>query len=411
MGYFCNNKKSVMKTMNILIPNATSPKNIGNQAILSVIITLLYQAFPKCAIVLHGFDPHLQKDKVSIVRHSLYSWTVFSDTRFFSRVYRMMFLALGLIGFPWIPKELSDILKDYKNADLIVLEPGGYLTTRPGITQTLNFFMQLLPIWYGLRLKKTMIQSPCTFGAFAYSWQESIASYLFRRIHRVFTREDISFGALQAKGALVERSCDVIFFLRKKTNRSRLLRMNKTLGIVLHQWSNSSLQQEREQRIIDAIVRFCKNYGYSVVPIVHCDAIAYGDGDRLATERVVHALAGYGIHIHPMRIMNNYNDARQWYGKVSLLFSMRLHAGLLGLMEGTPAIVMSNEIKTKGIFQMLGAPDMAMSLDSKDIYRALEYLHSRKRSIQKKVQRKINELYVLKKQWIYSVREVVIHQA
>ncbi len=396
-----------MKTMNILIPNATSPKNTGNQAILSVVITLLYQAFPKCDIVLHGFDPHLQKDKVKIVRHSLYSWVVFFDTRFFSRIRRMMMLALGLIGFPWIPRELSDILKDYKNADLIVLDPGGYLTTHSGITQTLNFFMQLLPIWYGLQLKKTIIQSPCTFGTFAYSWQESIASYLFRRIHRVFTREDISFGALQAKGALVERSCDVIFFIRRKTNRSHLLRMNKTLGIVLRQWFNSSVQQEREQRIIDAIVRFCENYGYSVVPIVHCDGIEYGDIDRLATERVVHALGGYGIHTHPMHIVNDYTDARQWYGKVSLLFSMRLHAGLLALMEGTPAIVMSNEIKTKGIFHMLGIPEMAISLDSEDIYEKLAHSIAHKQSIQRKIDRKIKELQLFRQTFIYSVRNLV----
>ncbi|MCX8008618.1 MAG: polysaccharide pyruvyl transferase family protein, partial [Patescibacteria group bacterium] len=361
-------------------------------------------------IYLHGFDPHLQKDNVFRVRHSLYSWAVFSIRNPIVRVYRMCMLILGVIGFPLIPKDLSDILDDYKGADLIVLEPGGYLTSRKGLTQSLNFFMQIVPIWYAIRLRKRIIQSPCTIGSFAYRWQESLVCYLLKKVDRIFTREDISWEFLKKNGISAEKSVDLIFFspVQKKTKKYLNKKHQKTIGIVMRQLWQDDNQKRLEERIANALIRFAQEYNYSIVPIVHSDAEEYGDFDKQSVLRVFESIKNAGISVQNVKIIHTVQDAKNTYGRLSLLLTLRLHAGLISLIEGVPAVFISDEIKSRGILGMLDMENLLLCLHDAYIYEILSFIVKNKKDIQKNILSKVRQSRSYSRGFIEELKSILL---
>jgi polysaccharide pyruvyl transferase WcaK-like protein len=371
------------KKFTILIPNATSPRNVGNQAIMSVLVSLLKKSYPNCRILMQGFDPHLQKDPVDSVRHSLYSWAVFANKNPFVRTYRMFMIILGIAGFPYLPLELSKIFREYKEADLVVLEAGGYLTTRPGFSQTLNFFMQLLPVYLSIKLHKRVIQSPFSVGPFAYPWQEYLVGRLFKHVDRVFTREDISYELLERNGVHAQKSADLVFFSQyaKKTRGKN----KRAIGIVMRQC-------QKEEHVAHSIAIFAKKYRYSVVPIVQCHAREYKDFDKESVLRVSQMLKAHGVDVHPLQIITTPGEARKTYASLSMMVSFRMHAALFALMEGVPAIVISDEVKAKGIFHTLGIPELVLSLKGLTISDSLEYIGKNKKRIQRTVKSSIKKI-------------------
>ena len=140
--------------MNILIPNAASPKNIGDLAILTGLLLMLPQ---NCKIKIHSHDPYSLSKELNQKQTSqtLYSWAVFEKKDIINRISRIMLLVLGIffkIRFAH-QRVLSKILDDYQNADIILFTGGGYLRSQNGITQSLNLIMLLLMLYYASTYK------------------------------------------------------------------------------------------------------------------------------------------------------------------------------------------------------------------------------------------------------------------
>ena len=62
------------KRVNILVPNATSPKNIGDQAMLEVLMKLVKAAFKNASISLHSTDPNLHDKTYKALKIDSANW-------------------------------------------------------------------------------------------------------------------------------------------------------------------------------------------------------------------------------------------------------------------------------------------------------------------------------------------------
>ena len=49
--------------MKILVANATAPRNIGDLAMLDVLLEILRKLLPTAEITVHSYEPKLHKDK------------------------------------------------------------------------------------------------------------------------------------------------------------------------------------------------------------------------------------------------------------------------------------------------------------------------------------------------------------
>jgi polysaccharide pyruvyl transferase WcaK-like protein len=73
--------------MKILIPNATGPDNMGDQAILNGLLVCLDEAFPGHELTILSSSPQKYTGvKASRIDYNLYMWSVFQNANFF-RVY------------------------------------------------------------------------------------------------------------------------------------------------------------------------------------------------------------------------------------------------------------------------------------------------------------------------------------
>ena len=79
-----------MNYINILIPNATSPKNVGDQAMLKVLVDLVKSVHKNSLTTVHSADPGMYKNKSYQVKHTLYSWSVFRERKTTARVINVL---------------------------------------------------------------------------------------------------------------------------------------------------------------------------------------------------------------------------------------------------------------------------------------------------------------------------------
>src|SRR3989344_9529314 len=108
----------IIKRPVILIPNATSPKNVGDQAMLQVLVDLVKSVHKNAFITVHSADPNMYKDKKLKVKHTLYSWSVFRKTSPISRVVNIfklftqyLIMRIGLNNVR-IDKKLNYLIRD-----------------------------------------------------------------------------------------------------------------------------------------------------------------------------------------------------------------------------------------------------------------------------------------------------------
>lgn len=191
------------RKVRILIPNATSPKNIGDLAMLVSLIDLINKSVENAYIIVHSSDPLLHDKKIANkIDDTLYSWAAFENRSVASRVYRLFllissYLQIKLSFLPLLNKRLNNLVNDYKTADIIIFVGGGYLRSRKGFTQSLNLIMQLLLFQYAKLFNSRKIVSPISFGPFAYKWQESLSAKILNGLEIIAAREEFSYQLMK----------------------------------------------------------------------------------------------------------------------------------------------------------------------------------------------------------------------
>lgn len=350
--------------MNILIPNATSPKNIGDLAMLTVLIRLIKESAKNARITVHSFDPQLHTLRGVTFDQTFYSWAVFTNSNYGQRLLRItaLLLTIGLtklgVKLPHQFGTPARLLNDFRQADLIVLAGGGYLRSQPGFTQTLNLLMQLFPFMVAKMFPVPKIVAPISFGPFTHAWQEKLAARTLTGLGLVATREVHSYAKLESYNfPHLIQGVDLALLIRKKPVP---VKTTFTLGFTLRSWLNRQ-QTIFEDELIKSLTQFAKAVKkIAIQPLVQVDAREYGDDDYERTQKIANILKNEGLLVRPLKINLTVTDAVNNYASLSLLMGMRMHSNILAATQGVPFVAIAYEYKTDGIAKQLGVSGLTV---------------------------------------------------
>lgn len=361
-------------TPQVLIPNATSPRNVGDLAMLTELVKLIKESFPRVCLTIHSSEPELHARFGTRVKNTLYSYVAFDNRSSLTRIIRVIRLSLYFVLFrckctgvlsPILRRDcLFQLCLDYANADVIVFVGGGYIRSKHGLTQTLNLLMHLLMIAFAKMFRSRTIIAPISFGPFAHMWQERLAARVVNGCNAVASREGISHSIMKRYNVKhLIRSVDHALLLRLPKHKP-IVSPRRVIGLTLRQWFRHEQQQRFEESVITAVSQFAKEHSYSVQPIIQVDAQEYGDNDRDVTRRVCSSIRRAGVNVYPTRKVTNLTTAREIYSSIRILLGMRMHSNILAAVTHTPFVAIAYEHKTRGISQYLGMTRFCLDAQS-----------------------------------------------
>lgn len=331
--------------MNILIPNAPGPKNLGDLAIFEVLVSKLENVGHK--ILVHKFNPELEEN--IIVRPDIYYWIAFQDRNFFVRVARVLllsavlFLPSGLESM--LPRELRAILSDYKGVDKVILKGGGYFRSRPGLTQQINVVMNCVYILFAKKYEKEVTIRPMSFGPFSNKLTEWICAKCVNLADKIYVRDRISFKLLQkyiSKQKLYEEPDEA--FLEKPVKVTKY--EDITLGFTVREWVGKSKRKAFLINMADLIEQIAQDKNCSwIQPIIQVDAPEYSEGDEKITKQLSKILVKRGLKVREPLKPNSVVAALTAFGKLSYLVGMRMHSCIFAHIQKVPFTAVAYEHK------------------------------------------------------------------
>lgn len=405
------------KQHTFLIPNVTSAANIGDAAMLEVLISLIRTANPKAQIRIHSSEPDSYESAniaVSSNRPTLYFWTIFEKHAPFTRLYRLGLLLLSYIAlcfnFTRLIKLISRfaptlgvLLQEYLDATVIVFVGGGYLRSKKGVTQTLNLIMMLFPFALARFTRAKIVVAPISIGPFGYRWHEKLTAHVLRDYEHLAVREQFSFKHMQQYNleGLTQSSDHALLVTAKKRSRKS---KQFVVGFTIRPWLHAAGQKNLEAAYSDALIRLAAIPNVVIQPIVQVDAPQFGEGDGEVTERVCTALKKAGVSVLPTILITSVEHAKNVYGKINLLIGMRMHSNILAATQGTPFVAVSYEYKTEGIAADLGLEEFCLpcaTLTSDSLFSTTVQLKNKHRAVGQKMTERLTTIQTQEsKRWI-----------
>lgn len=387
--------------MNILIPNATSPRNIGDREMTGVLLSMLKETFPKAQIMMYSFDPVLMRKETGLnTKHSLYSYTAFQDDIFWKKMKRTLQLVLLIVqlrfNLPLISFDdfIKQMISEYRRADLIVFSPGGYIRSQHGIKQAINLLMQLLPFYLSKLTNAKTFVAPISIGPFAAKWQERLACRVLGGLDTVISREKITFKLLKQNGAKnIRLSTDLALLgsvVRKKKNQD-----SRIVGFTIRQWSTSENHRRVLECLVDALVRLAKYERVIIRPIVQVHAPAYGEDDSISAKDVVNRLRKMGVQVLPILYVERMKKPTHAYKDLDLLVGMRMHSNIIAAISGVPFVAIAYEYKTNGISAQLNHDEYVIAFDDvtpEKLYELIKKAYIQKHKLRRKIRLALDKL-------------------
>lgn len=357
--------------MKILIPNATSQKNLGDQAMLEALLGLLKMASPNANVTVHQIGSSTRNANKGNSKASLLNWVAFSDLGFLQRVARTL-CACSIIVFEYFGfrytikiKGLAQILKDYKDTDLVIFVGNGVLRSRKGLKQVIFLLLNLLPYAFALILKKPVLVGPISLGPFAYAWQARFVFSVMKKVNVLMIRDSISWSLVKKQGFRnIVSSFDHALLSNYVNSKASKSAHNINVGLSLRNWYLGYEQSGLEFEVVHALLRVNRIHRMIIHPIVQVNAPEHNDKDLEVSLRITNLLKDKGMAVQSPLILSSVNDACRTYGRMDLVVGMRMHANILAYTQGVSFVAISYEYKTKGIAESLGMSKYVIDCES-----------------------------------------------
>ena len=289
---------------------------------------------------------------------------MFENYNIASRLFRASQLALAFISLKlkikprFISKTLQDILEDYRTADIIFVNGGGYFRSQNGITQSLNLLMLYWLFEFIKIYKNKVIIAPTEFGPFAHTWQEKMIARVLADFNQVFIRSINSFEQYNKYNQNSVISHDLALNLAPLLGIAK--RKDFTIGFTIRKWMPKKQQDEFEEYYAEALADFHRETNCAILPIIQVTGI---DDDRESTQNIIEILKRKGINTLSPEQPADLNQALEIYAEINMIFGMRMHSNILAATQGIPFAAISYEYKTEGISKSLGMRDYCIKCD------------------------------------------------
>jgi colanic acid/amylovoran biosynthesis protein len=318
--------------MNFLITNSV-PLNGGDEALLRALVSGLFGRWPDCQVTVLCKDVELSKKQLPDLHLA-------SDLEFANS-----------------EESRKNTLECYRAADVVLSAPGGFLHDHYSIEERLQGFE------LALQLSKPLILVGQSIGPFWKRKSIKRVRQVLNRVSCVCVRDQISSRYLARCGVDSSRiriTADLAFLWRRiapelfnPKSESKI----RIIGLSLRVWPLGD--QVVQQQTIAKAEQLCRHI--------------LSDGDkRILFLSTCQGVPGYVDDSHialqvrdrlPENLRSRCDIDRARYGPVQLMqalgqcdafIGMRLHACILAMLAGVPAMGLGYEDKTQEIFRQMG---------------------------------------------------------
>jgi polysaccharide pyruvyl transferase WcaK-like protein len=316
--------------MNVLITNSV-PLNGGDEAVLRAVVQSLKSRLPDASI------------------------TVLCNRLELSKKYLPDLMLAPDLEFATTSADRRHVSELYRNADIVLTSPGGYLHDFYPIEDRLR------AIEVALSLGKPVILLPQSIGPFWKSNSVRRIGEVLNRVTRICVRDGASVDHLLNCGvdkSKILESADAAFLWRDIEPSLFPAREGPSgkIGLCFRVWP-----VDDEIKVRDTIAKavglcefFLADPSRQLTFLSTCQGIdGYIDDSALALQIVARLRPDLQARCSVDRSRYIPTERIQAFGQCDAVISMRLHACILAMLGGTPAMGLGYEEKTREIFSQL----------------------------------------------------------
>lgn len=232
----------------------------------------------------------------------------------------------------------------YKNFDIIISAPGGYVNSYYGFYNRL-YCMYLIKKYYNTKL----IMYSQSVGPLE-AQDKKVLDQFINTFDLFMVRDDISYQNVKQYNNILQTN-DAAFLLdRIVTDNDR----QKVVGISVRQWGHDNRDKNKYKEMIKMIAKKVIDKGYSVEFISTCQGVeGYVDDSKIALEICSEIEDKYSKSIRVIDRYFSLQDLRKYITKYELVIGTRLHMCILSIISGVPAFNISYEVKGKECYKNL----------------------------------------------------------
>ncbi len=270
-----------------------------------------------------------------------------------------------------LPEPILRRVRTLRACDVVVSVPGGYFLSPTALDAAwLNHWIELS---LAIMIKRPTFLAPCSLGPF-HGPQWRLMRWLFERVDGLALREGESEPHVRGTGyrGPVIRTTDAGFGVDLlPPGGTEAVDAKRPLIGVSVRWSHfagtrapKAAQRAYFQSVADAVSALIADGGEAVfVPQVRADA-----DDDIAAAREVVALMSPELRARAVMKEENLTpyEAASLYATFDLLIGTRMHANIISMLVGTPAVAIAYEHKTNGIMKELGLDDLVVEIERCD---------------------------------------------
>ena len=366
---------------NILIVNAHSSINAGDNVLLEVAAEQLRRLFPGCTLTVAMNDPGPVAGAAVVGSFVTWLRRPAPDDRWRKGALALAPLTLlrlrralraardGRPGGQGFAAPQRALLDAYRNADLVVGCPGGYIFSsgRVGLPLMLALLAMTAAIWAG----KPLYVLPHSIGPLRRRWEFAWVDWLVQRTRVSLLRDRESLALLRLRAGCyshVAQAPDLALLYRGDNPDAgrRVLAQagvdadapGPRLGMTLMNWGAQNrhfgAQADYEVAMAAAARRFVEQFGGTVVIFPQVTGPSWPDDDRVPARRVRAQLADLGGRVVVLEDAVAPRALKSAYGLMTIFLGTRLHSNLFALTAGTPVVAVAYRPKTRGVLEMAG---------------------------------------------------------
>jgi colanic acid/amylovoran biosynthesis protein len=369
--------------VNVLIVNTCSTLNRGDAAIVLGQIRLLQETFPGVHLTLTSKTPALDRALYDPLGVEVLPPLIPALSSYRGTVRSLSQGARALVAVGDKGRLLQAVLR----SDLVLSCGGGYLYSYRSLLPGTTFWQNVVHAYLATALHKPLLFLPQSFGPFGSALARRGVRTLLDRpsVAGIFAREEVSYHVLgqmlgQPGGARIALCPDMAFYLAAgegslSRGHEAASTARPTMVVNLREWAFPGAQDPRSRRdaYLQAMVavahHFVRRHRGQVVVVPQALGPDPAEDDRGICweffQRVHHfPAAAQAVHYREpeTRSLTGYLAL---LSQATILVGTRLHACILALLCGVPALSVGYQPKSQGTLDLLGLGDL--NLDIQDL--------------------------------------------
>lgn len=273
--------------------------------------------------------------------------------------------------------------KPYREADVILGAPGGYINSYYGFSDKL--FVYLVCKMLG---KRTAVYSQ-SIGPLEGKDPGRFAFFM-KYIDRLYARDRLSYDTaarcLKDTNKIVITE-DAAFLHKPDFRKGKPL---KKAAISVRDWSFDGRSREKYYGLVSKLVERCLEQGYAVEFISTCQGMP-GYIDDSKTAKIIAGMFGGDANVKVIERAFNLNELQWKLREYDFVIGTRLHMCILSMINGVPAFNISYESKGRECYDYLGLKSISVDYneDASKASKAFDSFISGLPEIERNVQKSV----------------------